>query len=639
MLLQIAWFEIRYWLRSWMLWIFTLIIAAMIFGAVSSDHIVVGNALSNTFHNAPFVIENYYSIIGLLTLLMVTAFVNSAAARDFSYNTFQIIFSTPIKRRDFIFGRFLGSTLISVIPMTGVSIGILLAKYMPWVDPERWGPVLWSAHLKGLLIFAVPNTFFIAAILFTVALLARNDIVAFIGGLLLLTGYVVSAALTQNLEREQLAALLDPFAVRTFSWSPNTGPSPTKIPFPRASLVCFSGIACFGLPSAPHSSSSPTTVSALPNAPQNPKPSQRKDLYPPVAVSPIPAFTLHQNSWVKFLASVRIHFLGILKSTVFIVIVLAALLNCVPSVIFNAREGYGNSTLPVTYWILDIIAGTLYMFILIIITYYAGVLVWKDRDTRMDEIADSLPAPEWVSFLSRFVALAAMVMLVQFLALLSGVMSRPPTASIATSSIFTSLNCSVAIFCFSPVWRSGFFHPRAFAQQVRRLLHVHCLSDRQCVHLATAQRRHRSRPIRLPPDVTYSDFFGDAPYAPPGTGTPCTGYCSAHCWPSPPSCSGRGARLPWRERFTQRRPALPRRLACSGRVPSRVRRLRRLDLLQHQGYEPLLGPKESQRIQADYEKIYKPFDNQPMPRVRSIKYAIDVFPETRNIIMRGEAVI
>src|SRR6266568_6123696 len=73
MLLHIAWFEIRYWLRSWMLWIFTFIIATLIFGAVSSDQVQVGGALSNTFRNAPYVIENYYAIIGLLTVLMVTA--------------------------------------------------------------------------------------------------------------------------------------------------------------------------------------------------------------------------------------------------------------------------------------------------------------------------------------------------------------------------------------------------------------------------------------------------------------------------------------------------------------------------------------------------------------------------------------
>jgi ABC-2 type transport system permease protein len=58
MFLRIALFEIRFWLRSWMVWIFLFIIALLIFGAVSSDQVQLGSALSNTYHNAPYVIQN-----------------------------------------------------------------------------------------------------------------------------------------------------------------------------------------------------------------------------------------------------------------------------------------------------------------------------------------------------------------------------------------------------------------------------------------------------------------------------------------------------------------------------------------------------------------------------------------------------
>src|SRR5579872_6632357 len=158
MLAHFFWFEVRYWLRSTMLWIFTAIIALMVFGAVSTDQITIGNALENTYRNAPFVIENYYSLMCLLTLLMITAFVNSAASRDFASNTHQLIFSTPLRKFDYLAGHYLGATAIAVIPMLGVSLGILAAKYMPWVEPERWGPVRWDAHWYGLLVFAIPNT-------------------------------------------------------------------------------------------------------------------------------------------------------------------------------------------------------------------------------------------------------------------------------------------------------------------------------------------------------------------------------------------------------------------------------------------------------------------------------------------------
>ena len=95
MIWNLFWFEARYWLRGMMVWVFLAIIAAMIFGATSSDKITVGGALENTLRNAPYVIQNFYSMMGLLTLLMTTAFVNGAAARDFQYGTQQLIFSTP----------------------------------------------------------------------------------------------------------------------------------------------------------------------------------------------------------------------------------------------------------------------------------------------------------------------------------------------------------------------------------------------------------------------------------------------------------------------------------------------------------------------------------------------------------------
>lgn len=169
---QIAWFEIRFWLRSWMLWIFFGLIALGIFFAVATRDVVIGFVLTNTHHNAPFVIAGYYAFISLFMLLMSAAFINSAALRDFRFNTNQIVFSTPLRRRDFLLGRFVGAALISIIPMLGVSAGILAAKYMPWVDPEQWGATNWSAHLHAICVFALPNALIIAAILYAIAVLA-----------------------------------------------------------------------------------------------------------------------------------------------------------------------------------------------------------------------------------------------------------------------------------------------------------------------------------------------------------------------------------------------------------------------------------------------------------------------------------
>ena len=200
-----------------MLYIFILINAALIFGASSSDSITVGSQTGNVNKNAPFIVEQFYSIMSLLSLLMITAFLNSAAARDFTEKTSQILFTTPIKKRDFLLGRFFGAVIICMIPFLGVSIGNLIGVQMPWLDESLKGPTIWSGHIHGFLVFVVPNMFFAGAVIFSIAALTRSTILSFVGSIGLLVGYIISQNLIRDIDSEVIGAMLDPFGMRTFS--------------------------------------------------------------------------------------------------------------------------------------------------------------------------------------------------------------------------------------------------------------------------------------------------------------------------------------------------------------------------------------------------------------------------------------
>src|SRR6266481_4985045 len=642
MLRHILVFEIRYWLRSWMLWIFLLIIAASVFGAASTDKIVFGEALSNTFRNSPYNIQNFYSFIGLITMIMAAAFVNSAAARDFTFNTYQIVFSTPMKRADFLLGRFLGATIVSMIPMLGVSLGILLAKYMPWVEPERWEAVVWKAHLNGILVFALPNAFIIAAILFAVAVLARNEIVSFVASLVLLAGYVVSDALLQNVERQKIGAILDPFGIRTFAYITRYWTVAEK----NGLSVGYSGYMIWNrlLWIAVALAIFLFAYSRFSFAERSKKVrAQAKELpLTPGTMVALPNVTFHAAPWAKYFASLRIHFLGVVKSTAFIVILLAALLNCLPNVIFTASEGYGNSSFPVTHWILQLIAGTLYMFIVAIITYYAGVLVWKDRDVRMDEITDSLPTPEWVSYASRLTALIGMVLLIQILVFISGIIVQRSYGfhrfqlDLYVKELLIrdlSLFLMLAVLAF-------FIHVLSPNKYVGYFLYVVFLLANlfawNPLNVASNLPKFANRPR-----IIYSDFYGDAPFRIAWTWF--TLYWLLFCgllyiltvlfWP-------RGKQSQWRERLGNAR------LRFSGVWPT-VTVLFFLALsavgswafYNTEVLNKILGPKDMLRLQANFEKTYKPFANQLMPRIRSVKYAIDIYPEQRNLVLNADAMM
>ncbi len=646
MLLNIAWFEIRFWLRSWMLWIFLFVVGLLIFAAIGSDEAMSAFNLSNIYRNAPFAIASLYAAMGIFALLMTAVFVNFAALRDFSYNTHQMMFSTPVRRRDFLLGRFLGATLVSAIPMLGVSLGILLAKFMPWADRERWEAVIWTAHLKGILLFALPDTFFTAAILFAAAVVWRRDIAPFVAAILLMAVRAVTLSMLQGPQWDRLRSLFDPFAVNAFFvvtkyW---TVADKNILPLSFGGLLLWNrliwlgaGCAAFALAYSRFSfAERRTNTRAL-------EPGAQPAIAP--AVTPAPYLQLADSPWAKFLGSVRIHFRGMAKNTAFVVVVMIAGMICTLALALQATQFQGNQavqTFPVTYWVIELIRGTLDFLLIVIITYFSGALVWKDREERMDEIADATPTQEWVSYAARLATLVGMVMVIQTVALLAGIVVqaahgyyRFQFGLYAHELLVRDLSwfVIVAILAFfvqalAPNKYVGYFVFIAFYSVnsfLWRPLNV-------ATNLVPFGRR---------PNVIYSDFFGDAPYRAAWDWftlywllfSALLAIATVMFWP-------RGMPDRWQ---TRRRNAglrfgsgwraatavsLLAFVVCGGWIWYNTEILNRL-----------LGPKDVERVQADYEKTYKPLDKLPQPRVRSLKYAVDIFPSTRNATVRGDEVI
>ena len=634
-------FELRYWLRSWMLWIFLFVIATLIFLAVSTEHVMIGGALDNTFRNAPFVIENYYSIICLLTLLMTTAFVNSAASRDFAFNTYQILFATPLRKASFLLGRYFGSALIAVIPLLGVSVGILAAKYMPWVDAERFGPVSWAAHLEGIFVFALPNTLLIAAILFAIAVLTRSTVMSFIGSIVLLVGYTTAQALMTDLRHETAAALLDPFAIRTFGLATKYWTIADK----NHLAIGFSGLLLWNRLIW-------LTVAGLIFAfayyrfsfAERARAGRVKVADDAFGAGPLATPTVHMSFGLsahvaQFLHTTRLEFKRLVKSTIFIVIALAALLNCLAVIIFNATEGFGDMSLPVTYVILDIVSGALYMFLFAMITYFAGVFVWEERDTSTDELVDVLPHPEWPSYAGKFVALLATIAILQSIAMLTGVAVQLAhgyhrlqlglyIGTLFGTDFTTFLFFAVLAFfihVLSPNKYIGYFVFIVFA-----ILNFFIWNP---LHVGTLLVQFGGRPA-----MKYSDFFGYGPYM--RSWTWFTLYWAAFCgllgiativfWQ-------RGRESGWRARWDNAQLRFRGSIRAAGVVFAvAFVGIGAWIYYNTEVLNTVQSDNDRDRVQADYEKTYKRFESRPEPRVVDLKYAIDLYPETSSMTMRGE---
>jgi len=418
--------EWKYWLSSPMVWIFLLINSLMVFGAVSSDQVMIGGAVGSVHKNAPFVIQSYYGVMSLVSLLMTTAFMNASANRDFQHGMYQFVFSSPIRKRDYFFGKFIGAITISIIPLLGVSLGSLIGPLMPWVQPERYGDIIWSGHLQGLLTFGIPNTIIAGVILYSLAILYRNNIVSFVGAMLILVFYVVSSGFTADIEKEWLANILDPFGFRPQGIIAKYMTIDEKnlhaVPLAGALLLnrmLWLGVSAAILAFSYFRFSFNTRKERVKKIKED-----KKEEHSIVSVPRV--YETTDNSRFSFRMLwylIRFETKAIIKNPTFIIIVILGLLNLLGSITsFTGR--YGVDQYPVTYDVIDSIRGSFYLFLIGIITFYTGVLIWKERDAKIDEIQDATPVKAGMLFASKLIAMLIATELVIFLSIIEGMVAQ-----------------------------------------------------------------------------------------------------------------------------------------------------------------------------------------------------------------------
>lgn len=70
---------------------------------------------------------------------------------------------------------------------------------------------------------------------------------------------------------------------------------------------------------------------------------------------------------------------------------------------------FGTPIHPVTALMMQSMQGSYQFLLIIIVAFYAGDVLWRERDAKLSEVTDSLPVPNWVPLLSKLGAITAVV--------------------------------------------------------------------------------------------------------------------------------------------------------------------------------------------------------------------------------------
>jgi ABC-type transport system involved in multi-copper enzyme maturation permease subunit len=375
--------------------------------------------------NAPRSIALTAAFLGCLGVIVMAALMGRSVQQDFEHEMHHFFFSAPIKKSDYVFGRFLGAWLTLAVVFSSILLGAWLGTYLPGLDPSRLGPTRAAAYLLPYAFTLLPNLFIFGAIFFVLAALTRRMLPVYVGSVVMMIGYIVAPSLARDLDYKNLAALMDPFGttalIRLTEYWSIAERNTRLVPFEGVYLVnrlVWSGFALVVLllgywrfhlnagadmGRASRGDDAPLALSQSASNTREAPDFARRSL----------GLLLARAAWYNLRESV--------KNIYFAVIALAGVLALAASSL-DLGSIYGTNTYPVTYQLLDLIRDVYSLFMLVVTTFYAGELVWREREARMAQMMDALPVPSWLPLLSKTLGLVGLQVVMLAIAMVAAML-------------------------------------------------------------------------------------------------------------------------------------------------------------------------------------------------------------------------
>ena len=427
MFAEIFRFELRYQLRQPIFLIAGAFFFLMTFLAITTDAVVIGGSIGNVNRNAPFVILQLLAAMSVVGVFVTTAFVANPVLRDHETRMQELFFSTPIRKHDYLLGRFAGALAVALLLFVPVILGVMLGSLMPWLEAERVGPFMIGPYLQALLIFVVPNLLFTGSILFALATLTRSMSTTYAAVVGMFVAYAVAGTLLSDIENETLASLLDPFglsalgfatrywtiAERNLALLPVDGALLTNrlVVLALGALVFAVAYRRFSFTAAARRTGGRwwrrnrrAEDAHAPEAAEAVGPAGAAGLETPVSPA---ATALHFSGLRQLARQTRLEVTSVVRSAGFFVILAFGVLNMIGNST-AIDQIFGTPVYPVTHLMISILQGG-FLFVFIIITFYSGDLVWRERTARVQEVIDALPMPNWALWGAKLAALVAVV--------------------------------------------------------------------------------------------------------------------------------------------------------------------------------------------------------------------------------------
>ncbi|AKQ65910.1 membrane protein, putative [Myxococcus hansupus] len=588
--------------------------------------------------NSPHTVFNFTTSLAYFGLFMVAAVFGQAAYQDFGHNTWMLIFTKNVKKTPYLLGRFLGAYLFSAVLMLAIIPGLLVGAAGVWVvDADRLTSFRLATYLWPYVVGVWPTLFVAGAVFFTLAAVTRRMAPVYVGVVVLVMGYLVLSSAMSDVQHQDLASLLDPFGFLTFENATRywTAAERNRDLIPLSGLLLANrvlwsvvGAVFLGLAVLRFR----TTVEE-----QRGRGAHRETAAPaPVAIPTLQAAPT-TATWLRTaLSTAWLSYRDVLRSPVFWSFVVAGLAMGTMGISVS-KSMFGTATWPVTWQVLETASRTFQPFLIITITFYAGELVWKERDAGLADIVDATRAPSWVSYGAKLSALLLVAFSLKAVAMVSALLSQVLRGyfdiewSLYATQLFLLDFPHDALLCVLAFFAQVLIHQKYLAYLVMVLYFV-LQAALSLMGVEDALVRYGSEPV-----LRFSDMnrFGSI--------LPALGWFRAYWYGLAALLVAVGYLLTVRGRETrwkQRWAAAKARRSAAWSVAAA------LSLCAFVGagafiyynthlLNPYVTQKDRERRQARYEKEYASYAALPHPRITAAEVTFHIHPEALRLEALG----
>jgi ABC-type transport system involved in multi-copper enzyme maturation permease subunit len=635
-------FECRQQARSPLFVIVALSFAAFAFFGMASENVSIGGGTDNLYLNATFAIVQTHAVLGIISMFAAVAFVATPLTRDRELRTEEMFVATGVSPCTFFFGRFCGGFLFAAGVSLAAVLGTLVATFMPWLDSERIQPFTAAPYVFSLFAVMLPTLFVVSSFVAVAAALTRSLVASYVTLVALFVCWIVAQANT-DAETIRTTALLDPFGSipideATRYWT--AFEKNTEVPVIAGSIVANRLV---WLPL----SALALAIGALrfrfgeirQRRMRGARTGTRAAALPSEFVCTAPTFD-HSLAFAQFASQLRMDIRGVIRTYPFWVLLGLALMN-VTFIFYGAiSQLFGTPVLPVTRMMLQLIASGYLFMAVIVVVYYAGELVHRERMTRVSDYVDAMPFPNWVMFCSKLAALAFVVAAMLLVSMIAAMIVQALhgytqfEVPVYLVGVFLVMGGLPFLLCVPAIALQAIVGNR-FVGMLAMVLLFFALNA-----LDSLGFEHPLYQLGLP-EAPLSDMNGWGHFVAPLLTV--GGYWAAllvlvgiagHLFVR------RGVVGGWTERMRIARVRFARPVAATA-VVSLVAAAALGGWIYYN--TNVLNTYETaddlDRLKAEYEKRYKPLESLPMPEAVDLAVEVDIHPDERSIATRGTALV